>query len=105
MKDAVSLFLTRYKTLLPERDSDNWRPVEPGLYTHKSLPYGPMRDGITNGIVCYMATYERRVVYVHLSNLDVELDKADKPTAKKKPRQDDKQPPKRKKKFDPFDYI
>lgn len=101
MKDSIVAFCHQHCLRLPERDVDDWRPLPGGTYTHRSLPYGPMRDGITNGVVCFMATGDT-LVYVHLLNMDVILDpKPSRPSSKQSP---DK-PRKPKKSRYPFDVL
>lgn len=65
IKDAVLAFVTKHGIRL--RDIEQWRPVEPGTYTHHQFPYGPMTEGITDGVICHMA---RSTVEVHLANME-----------------------------------
>ena len=109
---GVIKFLKDNDFRLPNKDLPNWRLVPEGTYTHKTLPYGAMRVGITNGIIAYMCSVVKRqkrdrdlhmtisvdmpmVVEVHLANMSVILDKpqvrykakakSDKPKKVKKP--------------------
>lgn len=95
MKDKltyVTRFMERWNIQLPKKGFEDWREVVAGTYTHKSLPYGPMREGITNGVVGYFVSSTisvpwikknhkilpvngSRCVELHMSNLNVELDK------------------------------
>lgn len=87
MKDKtgyVIRFMEKWNIQIPKQGFEDWREVVAGTYTHKNLPYGPMREGITNGVVGYfvtkihlskMAGETLVVVGLHMSNLNVELDK------------------------------
>lgn len=76
MNDHVISFLAAHNLQLVVKDVANWRPVPLGTYTHRTLPFGPMRLGITNGVICYMVSVHTvgtipysAVVEVHLDNM------------------------------------
>jgi len=116
VKDQVFEFCTLHKVHVTK--IDNWRPVPAGTYTHRTLPLGSMRDGITDGTVAWMLVVKqvqpplwifgprlvtvREAKLVQLANMDVKLDaplprptSPDEPTKRRG----------RKPKFDPFDVI
>ena len=61
----VARFLNRHQLLLPAKNVHEWRIVPAGTYTHNVLPYGPMTDGITNGIIAFFHSDIRGIVEVH----------------------------------------
>lgn len=76
MKDKLTFvisFMATHNIQLPSKPIELWRQVPSGTYTHKSLPFGPMREGITDGILAHFVSGQR-TVEVHLANLDVKLD-------------------------------
>lgn len=80
MKNEVVSFCRTHNLRLPVRDIEDYRLVPPGVYTHKQLPYGPLLDGITNGVIAFMVRQGETpdqpssIVEVHLDNLNVILD-------------------------------
>ena len=107
MKEFVLAFCTRYSVTLPHFDADNYRPVEPGTYNHRTLAYGDMREGITNGVICHMYSHiKERVVEVHLDNMDFAPESQATYHTKAKPAQTDNERSHkpRKQKQSTFDY-
>lgn len=90
MKDHsrfVLSFMHRHSIQLSQKGFEDWRQVVAGTYTHKTLPLGPMREGITNGVVGWFVTaqdtacidaegiiFTTRVLELHMTNLNVKLD-------------------------------
>ncbi len=73
MTDSVSVFCRRYAVLLPQKTASDFRLLRAGVYSHKTLPFGTSREGITNGVVAYVA-FDCGVQHVHLANLDATFD-------------------------------
>lgn len=69
-------FVTHYNLQLKPSEADDYTLLPPGTYTHKTLPYGPIRLGIRRGDVAYVATEGHGVVEVHLSNMSFHPDSA-----------------------------
>lgn len=73
MTTAVTQFCLQHHIRLSPREALDFRPLPAGSYSHKFLPYGSTRSGITNGIVAYLA-FQSGVLYAQLDNLHVKLD-------------------------------
>ena len=72
---SVTSWLIHHNAQLCARRPDDFRPLQPGVYCHRTLPYGPSRSGITDGDVVLLATADHGVVEVRFENLDVKLDR------------------------------
>jgi hypothetical protein len=72
---SVTSWLIHHNAQLCARRPDDFRPLQPGTYCHRTLPYGPSRSGITNGDIVLLATANHGVVEVRYENLDVKLDR------------------------------
>lgn len=70
----VTHWLLQHGARLATRRPDDWRLLQPGTYSHRTLPYGASRSGITNGDTVLLATQSHGVVEVRFENLDVKLD-------------------------------
>lgn len=72
---SVTSWLIHHNAQLCARRPDDFRLVQPGVYCHRTLPYGPSRSGITNGDVVLLATADHGVVECRYENLDIKLDR------------------------------
>ena len=73
MKDQVIKFMKQQKLQIDKKRADDYRMLQPGVYSHKCWPWSG-REGITDGVVCHLLTFDGEVKEVHLGNLDVKLD-------------------------------
>ena len=70
----VTSWLLQNSARLASRRPDDWRLLQPGTYSHRTLKYGASRSGITDGVIAMLATDSHGVVEVQLASLDVKLD-------------------------------
>ena len=80
---SVTSWLIQHNAQLYARRPDDFRPLQPGVYCHRTLPYGPSRSGITNGDIVLLATTNHGVVEVRYENLEVNLDRPPVPYRRK----------------------
>ena len=73
MKDQVIKFMKQQKLQIDRKRADDYRLLHPGVYSHKCWPWSG-REGITDGVVCHLLTFDGECKEVHLGNLDVRLD-------------------------------
>lgn len=74
MKDAVAKFIKNQGLQLPALRADEFRLLEPGVYSHNTLPFGTSRDGITDGLTAFIVWPDGITREVHCTNLTVVLD-------------------------------
>ena len=105
MTSSLLAFTSLHAIILP-RDADDWRPLPQGTYEHRSLPFGPIRSGITNGVIAFVYSPTKDKVFeVHLLNMDFKADP--KPAVFKAPKEKKASSPtgirRNKRIFTPFD--
>lgn len=74
MKDSVTKFCLLNEVHLPFKTAEDFRMLPDGTYTHRTLPFGSARLGITNGLVAFVL-FNTGLQYVQFSNLNIVLDK------------------------------
>lgn len=74
MTDSVANFCIKHRVILPHAKADDFRLIQPGTITHRTLPYGSGRSGITNGVVAHVA-FSSGCKHVELRNLHIVWDK------------------------------
>ena len=74
MKDSVVKFARDQGLHLTQRDADNYRPVPPGTYSHRTFHWGYSRTGITDGVHAHMIWSDGVCREVQLCNMTVQLD-------------------------------
>lgn len=76
--NPVTAWLLAHNASLSARRALDFRPLAPGVYTHRTLALSASRDGITDGVhtllVVAAADGGTRVVEVQHANLEVRLD-------------------------------
>ncbi len=74
LNTGVARFMKEHDLRIDPRRAHDFRPVDIGTYTHKNLPLGHARDGITDGIHAYMLWSDGIMREVMLENLNFRPD-------------------------------